>query len=664
VNVEEAIGLIADRLGSLRAAGRPEGLALLAGYCAGTMQDLWRLFLQSYGSPNYVADDYDEGATTVMQLMHGIPKRPGYDLERSDLVLSFGAPLYESWWSPLQAYVGVAPAPGIGYPRARLVQVDTRFSRTAARAHEWVGVRPETHAVLALGIAYVMIRDELIDLDFIAEYVSGFDDYIDEHGHARDGFRSLVMSNYRTEEVSGVTGVPVERITAIARAFGESRWPIAVFGSDVMQSRNGLLAAMAVHSLNVLKGNVNRPGGVVFGDDPPLAPIGPAVFDEIARSPRSREPVGGPGNPFADRVRPRHFAEAVADDAGEPIEALLLYYADPLASSTHPEVWRTALDRIPFVVSFSPFLDETTDFADIVLPDLLPYERWQDGPTPASFPYAVWGLAQPLVEPHPGAVHTGEVLLALARALGGSVAESMPYEGFESLLEARATGLFEARRGMTFGNEFEREHHRQMEERGWWLPQHADFDSFWEGLVDAGGWMDLYYDDTDPARIARTPDGRIRLLPAELDARGSEANPYADVGPGDGSSDDEYPYRLLPYRFSTLSSGSARLQRWMVEKPTIFPDVHYDPWVEVNPSTVRELGLTDGDYVWVVSRRGRYRARLKAFPGTAPENICAPYGLKHPDGELASPLQILDGAEDPLTGVTSWSSTAVRLDQA
>lgn len=665
---EEVLGVLADRLGTLRTAGRPEALALLAGYCAGTMQDLWRRFLLCFGSPNYVGDDYDDGTDAVMALVHGLRRRPSYDLERAELVLSFGAPLFESWWSPLQAFVAFADPARAEERRPRFVQVDTRFSRTAARAQEWVGIRPGTHAVLALGIAYVLIRDELIDADFLARHVSGFEDFTDERGRPQEGYRSLVVRHYRTEEVSATTGVPVERITSLARAFAQGRPAVAVCGADVTLAPNGLLAGLAVHSLNVLAGSVNRPGGVLLGQDAPLEPLAPPTLDETARAGLRRGPSAGAEPPFGRGNESVRFAEAVAAGTGPPIEVLFLYYANPLASSSRPEVWREALERIPLVVSFSPFLDETTRYADVVWPDLLPYERWQDAPTPASYPFPVWGLARPLVEPHPGGTHTGDAVLAIARRLGGSVAASLPYESVEALLKARAAGLFAANRGTLLGDEFERKHHRQMEERGWWLAEYGDFESFWAALAERGGWTDLFIDHTDPARLSRAPSARVELLPAALldalRAEGRGRTPYVHVAPDAAGAGDDFPLRLLPYRASTLASGTLAWERWLAEQPGLFPDVRWVPWVEVHPATARELGLDDGDWVWVVSARGRYRARLKAFPGTARENVCAPYGLRHPDGELASPLHLLDGAADPLTGLASWSSTFVRLERA
>jgi anaerobic selenocysteine-containing dehydrogenase len=665
ISVEEALEQLATRLETLRVGSRPEQLAVLAGYCAGSMDDLWRQFLTAFGTPTLMVDAYADATAGVMGLMHGIPRPPAYDLEHSDFVLSFGAPLFESWWSPLQAFAAYA---GRGEARARpsrYVQVDTRFSRTAAHAHEWAGVRPGTHAVLALGLAYVLLRDELFDPAFVAQHVTGFDDFTDARGTRHEGFRSLVMRRFRTEDVSAVTGVPVARITALARAFGESQAPVAVLGSDVTHAPNGLLGGLAVHSLNVLVGRVNQPGGVLFGHEVPLAPLTKPFMDDAARAGlRTRAiPEGGP--PHGDGDRALRFAETVADAAESPIDTLLVYYANPLASTSRPDTWRRALDRLPFVVSFSPFMDETARYADLVIPDLLPYERWQDAPAPASYPYPVWALARPLVTPPTTTVPTADALLALAARLGGAVARSLPYADMEALLQSRARGLFEARRGMLLGGRFEREHHRAMEARGWWLPEHSEFSAFWTDLVERGGWTDLF---SAGATLARTRSGRIELMPPDLEQTladvGSTSAPYIDVATVGSEPDAEFPLRLLPYRVSTLASGTLGLQRWLAERPGLFPEVHWTPWVEVAPTTAEGLGMADATPVWVISRRGRYRALLKRFPGTAPENVCAPYGLRHPDGELANPLALLDGTRDPLTGLPAWSTTFVRLERA
>jgi len=666
---EQALEQLGSRLRALRAAGRPDRLAVVSGYSRGTMEAVWRQFLRAFGSPNYVTDDCNDGTDTIMALMHGIARRPAYDLERSGVVLSFGAPLFDAWWSPLQAYVAFGrPASGNARSATRphFIQVDTRFSRTAARAHEWVGIRPGTHGVLALGIAYVLLKEELVDAAFLARHVSGFEDATDASGAVREGYRSVVLRHYRTEEVSAITGAPVERVVALAKAIAERRPVVAVCGADVMLAPDGLLQGVAVHSLNVLMGSINRPGGVLVGDDPPLAPLAEPVLDRVAVAGLARPPAAGP--PFGTGDGARQFAESIASGRAEPPEVLLLYYANPVESSVRGDLWEQVLERIPYVVSFSPFLDGTSRRADLVLPDLLPYERWQDGVGPTTYAYPTWSIVQPLVAPRHAGVAAGDTVLQLARALGGSVARSLPYDDMETLLKVRARGLFAAKRGLLFGDEFNRTHYRQMEERGWWLPEHTDFEGFWADALERGGWTDQFYDDTDPAKLARTPDGRIALLPPRLVQAVAAEGPghplYARPAEPAPRPATEFPLRLVPYRVAGIASGGVWLQPWLWEQPTVLPDQHWVPWVEVHPATADAMGLADRATVWVVSARGRYRARVKVFLGVARENVNAPYGLRHPGGDPANPLHLLDGGADPLTGLSAWFTTFVRLEPA
>jgi anaerobic selenocysteine-containing dehydrogenase len=666
ISHDDALNRITERLQSLRDDGRPEALGVLAGHCPGTMRDVWSQFLSAFGSPNYVSDEYVDGTDAVMDVMHGIARCPSYDLENAGVAISFGAPLFEAWWSPVQAYAAFARARRDTAAQRRFIQVDQRFSRTAAHADEWVGVRSGTYAVLALGMAYVIVRDRLYDAQFLAEHVSGFEDFTDAEGRAHQGFRTMVMQRYRTEETSAITGVSVERITELARAFANSDRSVAVCGHDVTHAPDGLNAAMAVHSLNLLVGSVNRPGGVWFGDDPPLTPLAPLASDAASRAGLASQALGGEGPTLSDGNRATRVAQAIAGASDPVLDSLLVYDANPLGASSHPEVWAEALAKTPFIVSFSPFLDDTTQMADLVLPDLLPYERWQDAPTPASYPYPVWALARPLVEPHEGGMHTGEAVFAVASRLGGTVAESLPYESFEALLRERSRGLFDAGHGRTFASEFELEVHRQREARGWWLAPQNDFDSFWSDLVENGGWVDLFHDPMDPDRIARTQSGLVDMMPGSLiqtlEDAGDGRQLYLFDAPD--APDQESMLRLLPYRISTLASDTIGLQKWLAEQPTTFPDVQWLPWVTVSPASARARGLEEDAMVWVVSDRGRYQALLKFSVGTAPDTVCAPYGLRHPDGAAANPLALLDGSTDPLTGVPSWNTTFVRLERA
>jgi anaerobic selenocysteine-containing dehydrogenase len=107
----------------------------------------------------------------------------GYDLENTNYVLSFGVSLLEGSWSPvwqMRSFADLQQSrPG---RRIKIVQVDTRFSMTAAKADEWLPVRPGTDAALALGIAHVIVRDGLQDQAFLRDHGFGFEDWVDDPG--------------------------------------------------------------------------------------------------------------------------------------------------------------------------------------------------------------------------------------------------------------------------------------------------------------------------------------------------------------------------------------------------------------------------------------------------------------------------------------------------
>jgi len=655
ISWEDALESLRARLAGLRSGDQSDRLAVVAGHCPGTMEDLWWQFLQAFGSRNFVRDDYADGTDAILRAAHGIDAQPAFDLEEAELVLSFGAPLLEAWWSPVQADAAFGRGRPGAAGRPRLIQIDTRFSRTAGRAREWVGVRPGSLGILALGIAYVLIKEDRIDAEFLRDHVSGYEDRVAADGTTQPGFRSVVLQNYRPEEVSNATGVPLERIVEVAKAFADASPALAVPGTGATLTADGLRAGLAVHSLNILRGNVSRPGGVLVGRRPPLKPVASLVLDDAARAALARPSVtAAPGMAGSS---PEALARVLASlDAGT-VDTLFLYYSNPLGSGSGGDGFEMVLGRVPFVVSFSPFLDETSRLADLVLPDLLPPERWADSPAPPSFPFAVWSLAQPVVTPRVDGRGTGDVLLELAKRLGGAVAESLPHENMEALLKSRAEGLFAERRGMIFDEAITTRHIEQTEERGWWLPRFGDFEDFWSALVENGGWVDPFYDFSDPANLSGHADGRIHLYPEGLTA------PYALEGE-DASGDEGFPLRLVPYRVSTLASGTVALQPWLEQRPSVMPETSSEPWVEINPETAHDLGLDHGSSVWVISPRGRYRATALVYPGCARETVNAPYGLRRLDKAAANPLALLVGDPDPQTGLRPWTSTRVRVEPA
>jgi len=653
VSWDYALEKVASTLTALRDQGDTSSLMWLTGRTPGLMGELIQRFSSACGTPDVIREDDSDGANRVLALSQGIDAPPAFDLDSAGYVLSFGVPLFESWEGLPQASAARNHDPGKG---PRWVQLDVRHSRTAARSHEWVGVAPGTYGSLAFGLAYVILKEGIYDAERVRDTMIGLEDSVDENGEPVPGFRSLVVHHGRTEVVARTTGVDPETIVRLAKEFATARQPVAVWDHAVAWRTGGLADALAIHSLNLLVGSLDRPGGVLIQPSLPVKELHPSALPVREHAaPLSRE----------------NWAKRIGSGSVTAPGALFLYYSNPVASSPDGDSVVMALEKIPFVVSFSPFFDESAKHANLVLPDCTYLERWQDAPAPSSVPIPVWGIVQPMVEPLHDTRATGDVLLDLAARIGGTLAEGTPAGTFEDLVQERGRALATARRGGVFGDEWTRGELRELESRGWWVPHGQSDSDFWSDLQERGGWFDPYYDYHDRSMFSRFSDGKARLW--SVDARRAIGLSDAEIKSGSqplrlAPTSDEagYTLRLIPYRVMTFSSGGTTLTPWLMENLGLMTGNAWETWIELNPSTAQEAGLKEGQIVSVESKVGQFRSRVRLFAGTQPGAVNVPYGLHTKiegwgaiDG--SNPLRATGNRIDPVTGLPDWYSTLVRL---
>ncbi len=657
ISWDEALTRVADALGELMVSGRAESVAWLTGDLTGITDELLRRFTRVCGSSRLMWDDYADGAAEVMELCQGVHSPPAFDLAASDYVLSFGAGLSEAWWCLPQA-AGARDA--VAGRRPRFVQVDVRHSRTAGRADEWIPVKPGTYGALALGIAYIMLKEGLYSAEQLRDTAVGIEDWTDPNGNVVPGFRSLVLRHGRTEDVARRTGLREETLVRLAKAFGTASRPVAVWDQSVSWRTGGLSDSMAIHTLNILAGALGRPGGVLV--QPPLP--GPPIEPRQDSNATARAVAPKPGD----------WASLAVSESPSPVDVLFMYYANPIASAADAASVHHALERIPLVVSFSPFLDESAAWADLVLPDHVYLERWQDAPAPPSVPIPVWGVVQPMVPPLHDTRATGDVILDLASRLGGDVAEALPWSGVEQLVEERGKALTQAKQGGVLDQLLRREELRELESRGYWLPHGKSESKFWASILERGGWFDPYYDYDDRSVLSRFPDAKVRVFSdrARETIRLSEAGlaegflPLVQDPVGEQGEQTAYPLLLIPFRVMTLSSGNTPLMPWLLEHLGVQTGAAWEVWAEINPETAKHLGLTSGQRVRIESGAGAFEARLTCFDGAQPGVVNVPYGLHTTvEGwggiETANPLHAVGNARDPSTGLPDWYSTRVRV---
>jgi len=117
------------------------------------------------------------------------------------------------------------------------------------------------------------------------------------------------------------------------------------------------------------------------------------------------------------------------------VQALLVHEANPYYTMLDSTAVAEAFERIPFVVSFSTYLDETAQHADIILPNHHYLERWEDFHTPIGLQKPILALLRPVVPPQFDTRHAGDVIINIAKRLGGSVAKAFPWKDYETLLK-------------------------------------------------------------------------------------------------------------------------------------------------------------------------------------------------------------------------------------
>lgn len=703
---DDAIGQVVDRLAELREAGEAHTAAVLGGQYRGQTDALLRRFCTVYGTPNYLRSRCmaPEQAAPSHRFLHGLDEPLSYDLANSRLILSFGCNLLESWQATVhQQWAYGRQRQGDGGERGRLIQVDTRLSVTAAKADQWIPVNPGTDAALALGLAHIIIQEGLYDRAFVQEHTFGFEDWKDDTGHMHSGFRSLVLNEHPPQRIASITGVSVATLFDVARAFALNRPAIAIGEKGPPYHAGDLYTRMAIHSLNALVGSIGVEGGVVRQGHVPLAKWEEPELDGQAEAglaePRLDDPTGALLFRESD-VQQLPANMAAAKPYG--LKALFLYYSNPLYSLPDRQRWLAALDKVPFVVSFSPFLDETSLHADLILPDHTYLERWQDDQVAHLAGMTVFGIGRPVVPPLHDTRQTADVIIQIAQALGGPVEAAFPWGNYEELLYESAIGLHESGRGHVVTPPQDEAFEAILARQGYRQEPFDSFDDFWDALLQRGAWWDPNDSYLGMRQLFRTPtrkfeffsqrlrdelrDTARRLAAGEslsedaaldrlarswrLQARGDLLflPHYEATGPRDGH--DVFPYILNTYKLISHAGGRGANQPWLQQQPAVHIDAGWESWVEVNPQTAVTHGIADGDWVWLESARDRFKVRARLYPGAMPQVLNMPFGQGHwayghwAKGRGENPNGILTLEGDPMSGVPLWGSTRVRLIKA
>ena len=571
-------------------------------------------FAQAVGAEHMSYEAVDNNVyRTAVKNVYDQDVLPDFDMENANFILSFGADFLSTWISPTRWNRGYGEfRQGEGRSnRGTLYQVDSRFSMTAANADKWIPIRPGSEGLLALSIAQVIIEENLqargVDVDALLGGDTG---------------RTL-LNNYRPEDVVnriGLTpeiggGDPAAFIRKIARDFAGHGPSIAIAGGSAGAHSNGLFNVEAATVLNWLVGSVGVEGGVRLNPSGPWQDVpssaSSASLDDMERL-TSKIRSGETRMLMVHNVDPVHGLPGSLDLADAIVSAQDLY-----------------------VVSFSPFIDDTTALADLLLPDRVYLEDWGDDiPDPAPG-YQVAGFQQPVVNPLWDLDPRSFPDVLLAAADGAGVGDQLPWASYQAMLKDSATALFEENRGSIDA---------------------GTADEFWTTLLRRGGWWDESVTGPD------VPSPRPGLLRRILES--ASAPTFAGYG-GEGT------LYLAPFSHNTLQDGDLAHLPWLQATPDPVTSVTWQTWVELNDITAERRGIREGDVVRIESARGSIRGVAYLNPATPPEVVGVPFGggrrhgspyaTDRPASESSNITDILEPTRVAGPESLAWAGTRVRI---
>ena len=467
---------------------------------------------------------------------------------------------------------------------AKLIAVDPRLTRIAARADVWLQLRPGTDAALALGILNVIITEELYDRGFVENHVHGWEPFVNR------------VKEYPLERVEQITWVPREKILQAARLFSTTKPAGIQWGVAIEQQVNCADNDRLLMAIMGITGNIDVPGGQVLFQQPRIRNVGHfgahRMLPDIQRDKR----LGGERFRLAANfaiINPKCVWDAILDEKPYPVKMLFFISSNPLLTRAHAKYVRRALEKVEFMAVSDFFLTPTAELADIVLPTA----TWLEMDYIGDF----WKRHGYLL-PRRKVIQVGECRSdhEMLNDLGHRVGQGEHWwDNFEHALDWILEPL-----GMT-----------------------------WQDFKKTDGLRGEVVNQKYEVNGFSTPTRKFELYSTLLERWGYDPLPQFREPPESPYSTPDlyrdYPYilitgRRLPGFFHTEN----RQLPWIRE-------LHRDPIVEIHPETAAREGIREGDWVTIESPRGKVRQKAKLFAGMDPRVVSAEHGWWFPEKKEA-----------------------------
>jgi anaerobic selenocysteine-containing dehydrogenase/Fe-S-cluster-containing dehydrogenase component len=685
ISWEQALTEIAEKMTRVKDAWGPEALGLFVGTRTGLLvtRGYARLFAQLWGTPNVVGTDpfCATGKSIAYELTQGqVGSGNSYtrdDLGSAELYVFFGDNQAET----RPVYFGMINDWRLRN-QAKMVVVDPRRSVTADKADRWLAIRPGTDMALGLAIAYHILAQGLHDRRFCEAWVLGWE-------HWRD---FIFAQDYSPEWAAPITDVPCSEICRLAEEIARADGCVIFASRGVNQHSNSTQTNRVLMFVAAITGNWGRPGGAYVNMTPGL-PI-------TAQAPAER--TVEPAKPKI-RHSPSGWTEAMRDCKPYPLKAMIACN-NPMSNWPGQQAAREAFAALELLVHIELFANETSAFADYVLPAATGIEQGDVGRA-SDDRRVVW--IDKMIDPPGEAKADGWIWVELGKRFG-----------FEDVLQDAYAdpAVFwdevliqnEAMRGCT-----QRRLH-SVPHRWVRMPVSSEAAPEQETLYLEGSTA---LGAPEGHRFP-TPSGKLEFFTAALEekfqALGLSALPefysereqlvdlpYIEFEVGDEQPGVCSPFhknatwasraRLVTPGTGTAGAGSAtadtpgaRLRRCGFDTELVTgrpPAPHFHSWthyfwqaqemwpdlhVHLHPERAVALGIADGDRVRIVSAHGAIEARAWLNAGIRPTAVFIPlgWGERQPFHPWRSVNFLTDKAQrDPISDQTNLKTLLCRVEK-
>ena len=547
-------------------------------------------------------------AVSGYKLSFGSDGPPGSykDMEIADVILLIGANIADN--HPILCRR--LERNRISNENCTVIVVDPRVTKTAMMADLHLAVKPRSDIALLNGIAHVLIRDGLIDRDYIARHTTGYEDF------------ATYVASFTPQHVAEVTGLTEEQILRTAHLYGHAKAAFIGWTMGVNHSTQGAVTVTAINNLALITGNIGRSGAAPFSITGQCNAMGTRESGFTSSlpgyrkfdNPKDREDLARLWNIDVDRIptaRGLAYPDIIEAAVTGSIKALWFIATNPAVSFPNYSILEQALRSVDFLVvqdGFHP--TPTSDFAHLVLPAAI----WGEKEGTYTNSERRISKANVIVTPPGEARADFDIFLALAEKLG---VRNELYPGWLTTHDAF--------------KEWQRISAGRM----------CDYSRFtWKEIEDEGGLQwggeSLYEDGVFPTPNGRAVLHNVPCLPF-IEQPNEEYNLILNTG------------RTVEHWHTRTKTAQVEMLNHMVP----------NAWLEMNPIDAARLELRPHDRVNVVSRRSSVKnLELRITGIVATGQVFMPFHFSETNSN-----RVTLGGFDPISREPNFKQCAVLVEK-